>query len=157
MKQDSISRRRFLAAAGAGTVITALGGCQYMVGGGEASRKAREERLADGRSRLPPNQRVLTALRDMGGDEGDPSPADFRLRVHGEVATPLDISFAELLKMQPVEQTCDVHCVTGWSALGSHWTGVPIAHLAKLAGVKPTARHVIFEAAHGYTSNELLA
>jgi DMSO/TMAO reductase YedYZ molybdopterin-dependent catalytic subunit len=152
----SLDRRRFLAAAGAGTIIAALGGCQYVIGGDEASRKAREERLPDGRSRLPPNQHVLTALRDMGGEAGNPNPADFRLKVHGEVTTPLEISFAELLKMPQVEQACDVHCVTAWSVLGSHWTGVQIAHLAKLAGVKPTAQHVIFEAARGYTSNVLL-
>ena len=32
-----------------------------------------------------------------------------------------------------------------------------MAHLAKLAGVRPTARHVIFESAHGYTTNVPLA
>jgi DMSO/TMAO reductase YedYZ molybdopterin-dependent catalytic subunit len=37
------------------------------------------------------------------------------------------------------------------------WTGVTIAHLAKLAKVKDTARHVIFEAAHDYTANVRLS
>ena len=41
--------------------------------------------------------------------------------------------------------------------LGGTWTGVQVAHLASKAGVKKTARHVIFEAAHGYTANVPLA
>jgi DMSO/TMAO reductase YedYZ molybdopterin-dependent catalytic subunit len=92
----------------------------------------------------------------MGGDPGDPDPGNWRLRVHGEVSTPLEIDYAELLRLPQVEQTCDVHCVTKWSVLGSHWTGVQVAHLAKLAGVKETASHAIFEAAQGYTTNVLI-
>jgi len=37
--------------------------------------------------------------------------------------------------------------------LGGQWKGVQIAQLAEQAGVKGDARHVIFEAAHGYTAN----
>ncbi|HEU4752505.1 MAG TPA: molybdopterin-dependent oxidoreductase, partial [Armatimonadota bacterium] len=58
-----------------------------------------------------------------------------------------------LLAMTQVEQTCDVHCVTGWSLLDGVWRGVRVKELAERAGVKESARHVIFEAAHGYTSN----
>jgi DMSO/TMAO reductase YedYZ molybdopterin-dependent catalytic subunit len=41
--------------------------------------------------------------------------------------------------------------------LDSRWRGVQVAHLAKLAKVRDSARHVIFEAAHGYTANVRLA
>jgi DMSO/TMAO reductase YedYZ molybdopterin-dependent catalytic subunit len=92
----------------------------------------------------------------MGGEEGDPSPGHWQLDVHGEVEQPFKLSFSELLAMPQVEQTCDVHCVTKWTVLDSHWTGVRIADLAARAHVKPSARHVIFEAAQGYTSNVLL-
>jgi DMSO/TMAO reductase YedYZ molybdopterin-dependent catalytic subunit len=37
--------------------------------------------------------------------------------------------------------------------LDSKWTGVRLAELAARAKPKASARHVIFEAAHGYTSN----
>jgi DMSO/TMAO reductase YedYZ molybdopterin-dependent catalytic subunit len=40
--------------------------------------------------------------------------------------------------------------------LDSKWTGVRVADLAARAKVKPSARHVIFEAFGGYTSNVLL-
>src|SRR5206468_3443955 len=81
------------------------------------------------------------------------SPSRFRLQVHGEVRNPLEIDYAGLLKLPQTEQVADVHCVTRWSVLGGRWTGVSVAHLAKLAGVKDSAGYVVFEAANGYTSN----
>jgi len=89
----------------------------------------------------------------MGGEPGSPNLSDFRLRVHGEVERPFELGFRDLLQAGAVEKLVDVHCVTGWSVLGARFRGVPIAELGKRAGLKPNARHVIFEAAHGYTSN----
>lgn len=150
-----IERRRFLKALAAGAVVTALGGGTYVVAAADDPR-GRALR-PDGRSRLPPGQRILDALRPMGGDPGDPNPAAFRLRVHGEVDNPLEIDFAGLLAMPQVDQTCDVHCVTGWTVLDSKWRGVQVAHLARVAKVRDAARHVIFEAAQGYTANVRIA
>jgi len=69
----------------------------------------------------------------------------------------LELSFSDLLALPQVQQRCDVHCVTKWTVLDSEWTGVRLQELADLAGVRSTARHVIFEAAHGYTANVPLA
>jgi DMSO/TMAO reductase YedYZ molybdopterin-dependent catalytic subunit len=150
-------RRTTLKQLATGAVIVAFGRGLYEVLGEGASRKARAETRSDGRQRLPPGQSVIRALRPMGGSPGDPSPGAFRLRVHGEVKKELVLDFAQLLALPQVEQTCDVHCVTTWSLLGVHWKGVRVSHLANLAGVKANARHVIFEAAAGYTSNVPLA
>lgn len=145
-------RRRFLRLAGVGTVITALG-AWYVLADDEQTRVARAETLPDGRPRLPPGQRVIDYLKPMGGRAGSSSKTEFRLRVHGAVDAPFELEFAELLALPQVERTLDVHCVTGWSRLGASWTGVEIAELAARARPRPTARHVIFEAAHGYTAN----
>jgi DMSO/TMAO reductase YedYZ molybdopterin-dependent catalytic subunit len=153
--EQSLERRRFLKAAAAGTLITAFGGGTYVLAA-ETDPRALQSR-PDGRPRLPPGQRLLDALKPMGGDPGDPSPAAFRLRVHGEVDNPLDLDFAALTALPQVDQTSDVHCVTGWSCLDVKWTGVSIAHLAGLARVRDTARFLVFEAAHGYTANVRLA
>src|ERR1043165_3507404 len=59
--------------------------------------------------------------------------------------------------MPQVTLALDVHCVTGWSVLGARVTGVRIRDVAERAGVKANARHVIFEAADGYTCNVVLA
>jgi hypothetical protein len=149
----SMQRRNFLRAMTAGTVVFALGGAAYVLADDEETRRARDSRRADGRPRLPPSQYLLKRLRPMGGEEGDPSPGAFRLKVHGEVENPFTIDFAELLKMPQVEQLCDVHCVTKWTVLDAKFAGVKIADLAARARVKSTARYVVFEAAHGYTSN----
>ena len=89
----------------------------------------------------------------MGGDAGSPNPGDFSLKVHGLVEKPFSVSFKELLALPQTERKVDVHCVTGWTALDVAMKGVKVKDLAARAKPKKHARHVIFEAAHGYTSN----
>lgn len=107
----------------------------------------------DGRPRVPPGQRVLKALKPMGGEPGSALRQDFRLTISGEVEQPVVLDFAELSSVGVVELALDVHCVTGWSVLGARFKGVRISDLAARARPKASARHVVFEAAHGYTAN----
>ena len=151
-KWDLPTRRRFIQNASAGTVITALGGALFVLLDDSLTAEARTTR-SDGKPRLPSGQRVIKRLKPMGGREGNPSLANFRLKVHGEVDRPFTVDFRQLLKMPNATLECDVHCVTGWSVLDTKWTGVRVAELAKRAKVKKSARYVIFEAAHGYTAN----
>jgi DMSO/TMAO reductase YedYZ molybdopterin-dependent catalytic subunit len=152
-----LERRTFLRRAAAGTVIVALGGAAYLISRDEVTERARRERLPDGRSRLPPEQRVISALCPMGGEAGDPSPSKLRLRVCGAVEQPFELDLAGLSALPRVEQRSDVHCVTGWSVLDAVWTGVRVATLAERARPRPSARHVLFEAAFGYTANVPIA
>jgi DMSO/TMAO reductase YedYZ molybdopterin-dependent catalytic subunit len=147
------SRRQFLKKAAAGSLIVALGGGLYRLASDDMTRAARAQKRSDGRPRLPPGQRVIEALRPMGGEAGSARIEDFRLQVHGEVERPFTIDWKQLVAMPATRQVADVHCVTGWSVLGASWTGVQVKVLAERAGLKPTARHVIFEAAHSYTAN----
>ena len=148
-----LQRRQWIKRAAAGATICALGGYYAFAGNDE---RAKEHR-ADGRLRLPPHQRVITSLKPMGGEEGDADPRHFKLKIHGEVDNPMEIDFKQLAAMPAVEQTCDVHCVTGWTLLDSVWTGVSISHLAELAKVRSNAHYLIFESAAGYTANVRLA
>lgn len=148
----SIARRDFIMRAASGTVITALGGGLYALSDA-LTREAQAQTRDDGRPRLPPGQRVIETLKPMGGSPGDPSRANFTLKVHGEVNHPFEIGFSELLAMGAQTVRSDVHCVTGWSMLDAKWKGVTIKALAERAGLKDSARHIIFEAAHGYTAN----
>lgn len=151
--RKSMDRREFIRQAVAGTAVLAIGGGVYALAGDDLTREARAQKRTDGRRRLPPGQRVLEKLKDMGGQPGVSGIDKWKMTVTGEVERELTIDFEKLLGMAQVEQALDVHCVTGWSVLGAAWTGVRIADLAAAAGVKGTARHVIFEAAHGYTAN----
>lgn len=148
----SIARRDFLLKAAAGSVITGLAGGLYVLSD-RLTREARAQTRSDGRPRLPPGQRVISALKPMGGQAGSPRRSDVSLKIHGEVEQPVELDFQELLAMDAVTQRSDVHCVTGWSVLGAKFKGVRVKDLAQRAGLKKTARHVIFEAAHGYTAN----
>ncbi|KIG12232.1 Sulfite oxidase [Enhygromyxa salina] len=148
----AMARRRFLQQAGAGAAVLAFGGAYVIAEDGLIAR-AKAETRPDGRPRLPPGQQVITSVRPMGGQPGDTSKSNYWLRIHGEVDNPIDLDFRAILKQTQVTRAEDVHCVTGWTVLGAKWTGVQLKTLAKLVGVKDTARFVIFEAAHGYTSN----
>jgi DMSO/TMAO reductase YedYZ molybdopterin-dependent catalytic subunit len=144
-------RRRFIRLAASGTAIAVLGG-SYIISD-DLTRLAQAQTRPDGKPRLPPGQRVLKAWKPMGGEPGDPSLEHFRLQVHGEVETPYSLSYAELMALRQATLAVDVHCVTGWSVMGAQVKGVLLSTLAERAKMKPSARHVIFEAAHGYTSN----
>jgi DMSO/TMAO reductase YedYZ molybdopterin-dependent catalytic subunit len=149
----SLERRRFLLRAASGTVVAGLGGVAYVIAPDRLTREARAQVREDGRPRLPPGQRVIERLKPMGGEPGDPSPRNLRLRIHGAVEHALELSFADLTGIGAVAQTCDVHCVTGWSVLGARWKGVAIRELAARARPTRRVRHVVLEGAHGYTAN----
>jgi len=152
-----MSRRAFLdGLLAAGTFVAALSGTIGVRADEQSEARARAQKRPDGRPRLPPSQYLLSDLRPMGGAMGEPSPGRWKLKVYGDVEQAYEIDFAELLRMPQVEQVCDVHCVTKWTVLDAHFTGVRVADLAARAKPRPSARHVIFEAAHGYTSNVLL-
>ncbi len=149
--EKMLARRRFIQTAGAGTAVFVLGGVYVL--SDALTREAQAQTREDGRPRLPPGQRVIHALRPMGGEPGDPNPSNFRLRVHGAVEAPFELTLAELMAQPQAELALDVHCVTTWSVLGAKFKGVRVADLAARAKPKPSARHVIFESAHDYTSN----
>jgi len=155
--QKAWDRRQFIKSAAVGTAFMAVGGALVRLAGGDLSREARAATRPDGRPRLPPGQRTLERLKPMGGDEGDGDVRTFKLKVHGNVKAPFELDYAALLKLPQVTKEADVHCVTGWSLLGGQWKGVQIAMLAEKAGITGDVRHVILEAAHGFTANIPLA
>jgi DMSO/TMAO reductase YedYZ molybdopterin-dependent catalytic subunit len=151
--REKWDRRNFIKSAAAGATFMALGGALVRLAADDLTKQARAEKRPDGRSRLPPGQRVLDHLRPMGGDEGDGDIKSFKLKVHGLVKKPFEVSYEGLLELPQVEKSADVHCVTGWTMIGGIFKGVQISKLAEIAEMKSEARYVILEAAHGYTAN----
>jgi DMSO/TMAO reductase YedYZ molybdopterin-dependent catalytic subunit len=150
-----LDRRELIKNAAAGTVLVALGGALYRIAADDLTKQARAETRDDGRPRLPPGQKVIEHLRDMGGDAGDGEAKNFSLKIHGLVKKPFDLDYKGLLALPQTTQDVDVHCVTGWTVLGATLKGVTVAELAARAQVKDKVRHVIFEAENGFTSNAL--
>jgi DMSO/TMAO reductase YedYZ molybdopterin-dependent catalytic subunit len=69
--------------------------------------------------------------------------ADWRLKVDGLVAKPLEFSLAQLKEMPPRTQITRHDCVEGWSAIGQ-WKGVRLSHVLNLAQPQPEAKFVVF-------------
>ena len=86
-----------------------------------------------------------------------PNPAfdlrDWSLGVSGEVEAPFSLSWDELMAMEQVTLTTDIHCVTRWSKLDTTWTGVPVRDLLARARLKPSGTHVLAHCDGGYTTN----
>jgi DMSO/TMAO reductase YedYZ molybdopterin-dependent catalytic subunit len=69
--------------------------------------------------------------------------ADWRLKIGGLVAQPLELSLAELSAMPSRTQITRHDCVEGWSCIGK-WTGVPLKALLDKAELKPSVRYLVF-------------
>ena len=72
--------------------------------------------------------------------------ADWRLQVSGLVERPLGLSLDQVRAMPQRTQITRHDCVEGWSAIGQ-WTGVPLGHLLRLAGLQAEARFIVFRCA----------
>ncbi len=151
-EQKKMTRRDFMATAGGTLVSIGLPGLFVKLT--EPENRAWAAALRpDGRPRIPPGQQAVKALVPMGGTAGSGNIDGWHLKIGGQVEHPQTISFRNLMGLNQVNQTCDVHCVTGWTLLDSKWRGIRLTELMKLAGVKKRARFVIFEGHAGYTSN----
>jgi DMSO/TMAO reductase YedYZ molybdopterin-dependent catalytic subunit len=68
---------------------------------------------------------------------------DWRLEVGGLVNKPLSLSLDDLRK-RPVQSQITRHdCVEGWSCIGK-WTGARLGPILQEAGLKPTAKFIVF-------------
>ncbi len=104
---------------------------------------------------LPPGQ-IRTRgwpVLHAGSVPRDLAPANWTLRVHGEVEHPETIGFADLLRLPQKDQVCDVHCVTSWSKVGMRWSGVPFQALVERVRPTAAARYVILECEQGFTTS----
>ena len=68
---------------------------------------------------------------------------DYRLRVDGLVANPLELSYAELLDMPKSQQITAHYCIQGWSGV-AEWGGVQMSHIMDLAQPHDRAKWVVF-------------
>jgi DMSO/TMAO reductase YedYZ molybdopterin-dependent catalytic subunit len=68
----------------------------------------------------------------------------WELTVGGLVASPMTLSFAELLQLERQDQITDFHCVEGWSVHDVPWNGVHLSTLFELVQPLPSATHLTF-------------
>ncbi|MES2340116.1 MAG: molybdopterin-binding protein [Pseudomonadota bacterium] len=71
---------------------------------------------------------------------------DYRLVVDGLVDRPLSLTLAEIRALTSRTQITRHDCVEGWSSIGK-WKGARLGPLLDLAGLKDTARYIVFHCA----------
>jgi DMSO/TMAO reductase YedYZ molybdopterin-dependent catalytic subunit len=75
--------------------------------------------------------------------------AHWRLQIGGLVARPLSLSLAQVRGLPTRTQITRHDCVEGWSAIGK-WHGPQLGTVLKAAGIRDTARYVVFTCADLY-------
>lgn len=115
-------------------------GAQRLLGGrtGLANEYTKADISPDfrGNGTLDPGTPVYHASRDNGF-------ADWRILVRGLVETPLTLTLDNIRKLPQRTQITRHDCVEGWSAIGE-WTGPQLSTILDAAGVKDSARFVVF-------------
>jgi len=107
--------------------------------------------LSEGK--LPPGQRWIGKTIEYA-ELGIPKTEQtkWRLRVRGLVKNALEFTVGELEGMMTEEMVDDLHCVEGWSVKGARWQGVPLQKILNMAHPRPSATHVFFRCADGYST-----
>lgn len=104
--------------------------------------------------RVPPGQYLTEKFPVLHyGSVPSVDLATWDFRVFGEVENPIRLTWEEVQALPRTNLVTDIHCVTRWSKLDTHWSGVPIGAVLAAAGVKPGATHVLAHAEQGYTAN----
>ncbi|MGH8104228.1 MAG: sulfite oxidase-like oxidoreductase [bacterium] len=105
-------------------------------------------------NRVPPGQytTVKWPVLDLNGPPRF-DPNTWRFRVFGLVDKEIKLTYDGFKSLPRVLLKSDFHCVTRWSKLDNTWEGVQTGEIAKVAGVKPNATHVILYCHGPYTTN----
>lgn len=111
------------------------------------------EKRPDGRDRLPPGQYLTTKWPVLSYERTPSFPANWRLRITGEVENPFELTWDEFLDLPRTTLTSDFHCVTTWSRYDNTWEGVHIREILNRAKPLPTAKFVEAQSWTGYTTN----
>ncbi|MBI1262344.1 MAG: molybdopterin-dependent oxidoreductase [Rhizobiales bacterium] len=105
-------------------------------------------------NRLPPGQHLVEKwpVLDLGV-QPDLDPQTWKMRIEGLVEKEIILSLADFMALPQSRSVSDIHCVTTWSRYDNQWDGVSSRSILDLVRPKADARHVIFHAYDGYTTN----
>jgi DMSO/TMAO reductase YedYZ molybdopterin-dependent catalytic subunit len=103
-------------------------------------------------ARVPPGQYVTDDFPVLSAGPTPEVPLqEWSFAIGGAVAEGRSWTWEELLALPPETVTLDIHCVTKWSKLDTHWTGVSVDVL--LEGAEPWGDYVVAFCDGGYTTN----
>ncbi len=110
----------------------------------------------DTNARIPPGQLLTKRFPVLHyGPVPLFNPAIWEFRVWGEVEQVLVLTWDQFLELPRVSLTMDLHCVTTWSKLDTHWEGVQVRTLVEMGLINPlpAVRYVMQHAEFGFTAN----
>ena len=168
MAELILNRRRLLGLGGAGASGLILAGCDQFDFLGQRDNQVRDflERANEltyaAQRALVPQQALArefsaSEIRQGQRPNGSTDPrdvaeyarlvetgfADYRLNITGLVERPVSFSLDELRNMPARSQITRHDCVEGWSCIAK-WTGTPLGAVLDQAGLKPTAKFVVY-------------
>lgn len=119
---------------------------------GFLGRSSKDPRLPPGQYDVGSGWPILTA---------EPTPkldlSTWSFSVGGLVSTPTTWTWDEMNALPSSDFAGDIHCVTAWSKLGVHFSGVSVDTLLDLAHPLGNASYVVVQSHTGYTTNLPLA
>jgi DMSO/TMAO reductase YedYZ molybdopterin-dependent catalytic subunit len=116
------------------------------------SRGFRGRRVEADPARIPPGQYVTPDYPVLSAGPTPHTPLDqWDFTIVGEVDEPRRWTWEEFQALPSEEIATDIHCVTKWSKLDTHWQGISLDTL--LEGIETSAEHVIQFSDGGYTTN----
>ncbi len=176
---DHIDRRAFVMAASAVAASGAVGGVVARTLGGPAAVGSREALVLPSPGTTAPALPEGVTFEDVKGltpyltenadfyrvdtalDVPDVPLDGYRLRIHGMVDNPLDVSFQDLLERELVSKRVTLTCVSnpvGGDYVGNAtWLGVLMRDLLEEAGVQEGADAVKSTSADGFTAGTPLS
>jgi DMSO/TMAO reductase YedYZ molybdopterin-dependent catalytic subunit len=102
--------------------------------------------------RIPPGQYLERGFPVLSAGPTPNTPlAGWDFTVEGLIAQPKRWNWEEFRALPRESITADIHCVTKWSKLDTHWEGVAVGTL--LAGMDLATHYVIALCDGGYTTN----
>jgi DMSO/TMAO reductase YedYZ molybdopterin-dependent catalytic subunit len=109
--------------------------------------------------RLPPGQYLERGFPVLSAGPTPHTPLDrWDFSIMGNVKAPKRWTWQELMALPHETPTVDIHCVTKWSKLDTHWVGVSVDTLLQQVEYDPAAaRYVIAFSDGGYSTNLPLA
>jgi DMSO/TMAO reductase YedYZ molybdopterin-dependent catalytic subunit len=106
--------------------------------------------------KLPPGQYLTEGFPVLSAGPTPVVPTDsWQFSIATEAGEEHTWDWAAFRGLPTVQVTVDLHCVTGWSKLGTDWEGVSLDTL--LAEVETAAEYALVHSYGGYTTNLPLA
>jgi DMSO/TMAO reductase YedYZ molybdopterin-dependent catalytic subunit len=113
---------------------------------------------AEAEGRLPPGQYLTPDFPVLSAGPTPHTALDrWTFRVEGLVKEPIEWNWKDFGALPEQNYDVDIHCVTKWSKLDTHWGGVSVDTLLEGVDVDPRAAYVVAFSDGGYTTNLPLA